>query len=191
MSKCSDELFELVDGIERRREQWRREMPEVDTKGMAIIGRARFITLNVRAPIEAIFARHGIDSGEADVLFTLLRSGAPYRLRPTELFKSLMITSGGLTFRVNRLVKRDLVRRIDDMGDRRSLMVELTAAGVECARAAFREDMALEADMLSTLTTDEQRQLAMLLRKLIVSFEPSSERECGSIADWSTATSEA
>ncbi|MPR06813.1 MarR family winged helix-turn-helix transcriptional regulator [Microvirga tunisiensis] len=154
------------DGIDERRAQWAAELPEVDTRGMAILGRARWITLTARPPTEAIFKTHGLDSGEADVLFSLLRSGPPYRLRPTELFRSLMISSGGLTDRLNRLTKAGLIRRASAEGDGRSLPVELTEEGIARAREAFREDMAIEAAMLDGLTEDEQVRLADLLRKL-------------------------
>ena len=77
---------------------------------MAIFGRARWITLKVRPPIEAVFAGAEFDTGEFDVLATLLRSGPPYRLRPTELYRSLMISSGGLTDRLDRLQKAGLIR---------------------------------------------------------------------------------
>lgn len=154
------------DGVDERRAQWAAEIPEVDTRGMAILGRARWITLTARPPIEALFKAHGLDSGEADVLFSLLRSGPPYRLRPTELFRSLMISSGGLTDRLNRLTKAGLIRRASAEGDGRSLPVELTEEGIARAREAFREDMAIEAAMLEGLTEDEQVRLADLLRKL-------------------------
>ncbi|HWT99257.1 MAG TPA: hypothetical protein VN229_16625, partial [Terriglobales bacterium] len=91
------------DQVDAFRGAWARELPDVDTEGMAIIGRARRLTLKLREGIEAIFAVYGIDAGEFDVLGTLLRSGAPYRLRPTELFRSLMVSSGGLTNRLARL----------------------------------------------------------------------------------------
>lgn len=158
------------DGIDERRDQWKAELPDVDTRGMAILGRARRITLAARPPIEAIFKAHGLDSGEADVLFTLLRSGPPYRLRPTELFRSLMISSGGLTDRLNRLAKAGLIRRPATEGDGRSLPVELTDEGIRRAKAAFQEDMAIEAAMLSGLTEEEQSELARLLRKLALTM---------------------
>src|SRR3954462_259051 len=129
------------DGIDERRAQWAQELPMVDTIGMAILGRARWITLNARPAIEAVFTRAGLDTGEFDVLTTLLRSGAPYRLRPTELFRSLMISSGGLTDRLERLEKAGLVMRRPSDTDARSLLVELTKNGRKTAEAAFREDM--------------------------------------------------
>lgn len=159
------------DHIETRRRQWAREMPDLDTTGMAVLGRARVITLNVRPAIEKVFARYGLDTGECDVLFTLLRSGKPYRLRPTELFNSLMITSGGLTGRLTRLEKAGLIERIPDASDGRSMPVGLTPAGVKTARAAFIEDMKVEAGLLQGLSRKERDTLAALLRKLARSIE--------------------
>lgn len=161
----------LRDGIDERRAQWAAELPDVDTRGMAILGRARWITLAARPRIEAVFKVYGLDSGEADVLFTLLRSGPPYRLRPTELFRSLLISSGGMTDRLNRLAKAGLIRRVTVGEDGRSLPVELTDEGLRRAAEAFREDMAVEAEMLEELTEEEQIRLAELLRKLVLSLE--------------------
>lgn len=165
----------ILDHIEERRQQWTQELPDVDTQGMAILGRARWITLRVRPPIEAVFAAHGLDTGEFDVLATLLRSGAPYRLRPTELFKSLMISSGGLTDRLIRLEKAGLISRPSSGSDGRSLPVQLTKLGRQRAEAAFREDMNVEAKLLSGLTDDERAVLARLLAKLAASL-PETEK---------------
>ncbi|AWC24795.1 transcriptional repressor MprA [Aminobacter sp. MSH1] len=167
----------LQDGIDIRRAQWAAELPGLDTRGMAILGRARWITLAARPKIEAIFASYGLDTGEADVLFTLLRSGPPYRLRPTELYRSMMISSGGVTNRIVKLVKAGLVRQVSSDGDGRSLPVELTEDGLARAREAFEADMAVEALMLESLSEDEQAQLAKLLRKLALSLGSSPSME--------------
>lgn len=159
------------DPIELRRRQWAREMPDLDTTGMAILGRARAITLGVRPIIERVFEKHDLDTGDFDVLSTLLRAGAPYRLRPTELFRWLMITSGGLTARLARLEKRGLVERVPDPADRRSLLVTLTQTGIEKARAAIFEDMRIEASLLDGLTEAERHTLADLLLKLALSLD--------------------
>jgi DNA-binding MarR family transcriptional regulator len=159
------------DGIEARRQQWARELPDLDTIGMAILGRMRWLTLASRPRIEAVFAGHGLDTGEFDVLGTLLRSGPPYRLRPTELFRSLMISSGGLTDRLARLAEAGLVVRTPSEHDARSLLVELTEEGRRRAEAAFREDMATEARLVAGLDQAEQAALAKLLCKLVLQFE--------------------
>lgn len=164
-----------VDRVELRRKQWAQELPDVDTSGMAILGRMRVATTIARGPIEGIFARHGLDAGEFDVLSTLLRSGTPYRLRPTELYKSLMISSGGLTNRLGRLEKSGLIKRNACKVDARSTMVELTPKGRKLAEQAFREDMEVEARLLDGLAPAERDQLAALLAQLLNVLED----QCG------------
>ncbi|PKM18797.1 MAG: MarR family transcriptional regulator [Gammaproteobacteria bacterium HGW-Gammaproteobacteria-15] len=154
------------DHVEARQRQWAQELPTVDTRGMAVLGRARWISMQVRPPIEAVFSKHGIDSGEFDVLSTLLRAGPPYQLRPTELFQSLMITSGGLTNRLTKLEKSGLIDRPANRDDARSLLVRLTESGRQTAQAAFIEDMQVEAALLDGLNSAEFAQLAALLKKL-------------------------
>lgn len=180
MSRHVEQMQDRVDEI---RAQWAKELPDLRTDGVAIIGRARRITLSLRPRIEKIFKAHGLDAGEFDVLASLRRSGTPYRLRPTELYESLMISSGGLTDRLARLEKRGLVRRIPSPDDRRSLLVQLTPKGVAAVEAALREDMALENDVVSVLTKAEQQQLAQLLRKLAHGIDRNqrAEQEAGGV----------
>ena len=151
--------------------QWKREMPEIGLEGSRILGRARRITLVSRETIEAVFARHRLDAGEFDVLATLRRSGEPFALRPTELYRAMMISSGGLTDRLNRLEAKGLVRRRESDEDKRSLMVELTAKGRSTIEAAFREDMAAENELVAGLTAPERNELARLLEKLALHME--------------------
>lgn len=167
---------EPADEVDHRRAQWAVELPDTDTRGMAVWGRMRRLTLAVRPRIEAIFSRHGIDSGEFDVIGTLLRSGQPHVLRPTELYRWLMITSGGLTARLGRLEKAGLVARDRDPADSRSSLVRLTEKGKAVAQKAFREDMALEAELLSTLSKEDFDQLETLLRKLSLAIEATEGR---------------
>jgi DNA-binding MarR family transcriptional regulator len=159
------------DRIDEMRAQWAEMLPDVDTQGMEVLGRARRIVLQSRPAIEAVFARHGLDAGEFDVLATLLRSGSPHALRPTELYRSLMISSGGLTDRLNRLQKAGLISRPPSPEDRRSLLVQLTPEGRTKVEAAFREDMALEARLLAPLAEADRRALAELLRKLALAMQ--------------------
>jgi len=162
----SRHIDEAADRIDARMAQWACELPDVDTTGMAILGRMRWITLSARPVIERIFEEENLDTGEFDVLATLLRSGAPYRLRPTELHRSLMISSGGLTDRLRRLTQAGLVSRPVAQEDGRSLLVELTREGRAKAERVFRKDMEVEMRMLSMLDAEERNRLADLLRKL-------------------------
>jgi DNA-binding MarR family transcriptional regulator len=143
-----------------------KESPGIDTDGMAIFGRIYRIATRISPHMEALFARYGLERGEFDVLATLQRNGPPYRLSPTALYRSLMISSGGLTPRLKRLEAAGLVIRIPAPDDGRSLIVELTDHGQVLTRAAFEEDMQLEASWLAALSAQERSFLAGLLRKL-------------------------
>lgn len=83
-----------------------------------------------------------------------------------------MVSSGGMTHRLNKLAQAGLITRCAMEEDGRSLLVELTASGRQKAEAAFREDMALEAKLLGGLSDEEQAQLADLLRRLAASLVP-------------------
>lgn len=154
------------DHVDRLRGQWARELPDLDTMPMTVLGRIYRVSNLVRPGIEATFAGFGLDRGEFDVIATLRRSGPPYRLTPTELYTSLMISSGGLTHRLGRLEKAGLIERLPSPDDGRSMIVGLTQAGRARAEAAFRADMAGEADLLAGMDPARREALAALLREL-------------------------
>ena len=162
------------DHVDRLRRQWSKELPDLDTEPMAILGRALRLTNMIRPSIEATFSGYGLDRGEFDVIATLRRSGPPYRLTPTEMYSLLMISSGGLTHRLVRLEKAGLIRREPSPDDGRSMLVALTDVGIALAEKAFRKDMASEAKFLEPLSAKEREMLAALLRKLIVEMEKGS-----------------
>ncbi|MGP4670124.1 MarR family winged helix-turn-helix transcriptional regulator [Agrobacterium pusense] len=159
------------DHVDRLRGQWARELPDIDTEPMAIFGRAKRLS-NLLAPsIEETFAGFGLDRGEFDVIATLRRSGPPYQLTPTEMYTTLMLSSGGLTHRLDRLEKAGLIGRRKSKLDGRSVVVCLMPAGIELAEKAFRKDMKSELSFLQGLTPDERDTLAALLRKLVLDIE--------------------
>ncbi len=163
----------IIDHVDRLRGQWARELPDLDTEPMAILGRAKRLSNLVAPSIEATFAAFGLDRGEFDVIATLRRSGPPYRLTPTELYTSLMLSSGGLTHRLDRLEKAGLIRREKTPRDGRSVHVVLTEEGVARAEEAFRADMANELKFLEPLDVQERQMLANLLSKLITGIDAS------------------
>ncbi|RYE35256.1 MAG: MarR family transcriptional regulator [Hyphomicrobiales bacterium] len=166
-----------MDHVERVRAQWARELPDLDTTPTAILGRAYRLSNLVRPSIEETFAAFGLDRGEFDVISTLRRSGPPYRLSPTVLYRSLMITSGGLTHRLGRLEKAGLIRREKSAEDGRSLLVVLTEPGFQRAEVALRADMANEAQFLASLEPARREALAELLKELLATLEGSNSPE--------------
>ncbi|UDF32764.1 UNVERIFIED_ORG: MarR family transcriptional regulator (plasmid) [Roseateles sp. XES5] len=167
----------LEDHVDRRRAQWARELPDLDTEPMAILGRAKRLSNLVAGSIEETFAAFGLDRGEFDVISTLRRAGPPYQLTPTEMYTSMMLSSGGLTHRLSRLEKTGLIRREKSNLDGRSVVVTLLPRGIELAEQAFRADMANELLILQPLNREERDLLSALLRKLLHSIESQSTPE--------------
>lgn len=144
--------------------QWAQQRPELDTRAMEIFGRIYRLSALMGERMEAVYAPFGISRGEFDVLAALRRAGAPYRLAPKDLARSLMITTGGMTGRLTRLTDAGLIHRVPHPSDKRCLYAELTDAGLETidqAVAAGADGQAFVADRLG----DEQaRALADQLR---------------------------
>ncbi len=167
--------METEDHVDRLRTLWAKELPDLDTTPMSILGRIYRLSNLVRPSIEATFAEFDLDRGEFDVIATIRRAGPPYRMTPTELYSLLLISSGGLTHRLDRLEKSGLIRRERSAQDKRSFEVALTDEGIERAEAAFREDMKRELVHLGGLEESERRALAALLRKLAGSLERTGD----------------
>ena len=103
-----------------------------------------------------------------DVLATLRRQGPPFRLRPTDLTEATMLTSSGTTKRLDKLENAGLIAREPDPQDRRGVLIALTDKGRATIDATTAAHLANERRLLAALTPDEQRQLADLLRKLLL-----------------------
>lgn len=153
-----------VDGIV---EQWRRERPGMRPEPMAVFGRIYRIARLVGDEQERTYARWSISRGEFDVLATLRRSGEPYTLAPKQLTASMMLTSGGMTGRLDRLERAGLVRRSPDPADRRALQVTLTPAGRQLVEEAAEAGLAVQRRLLDALSPEDQDRLADLLRTLL------------------------
>ena len=145
---------------------WSAAMPDVDTRGLSVLGRVRRIALRARAAVEPLLAAQGIDGGGYDVLATLRAEPPPHRLRPTEIYRALGISSGGLTARLNKLEVARMIRRPAASNDKRSVFVELSPKGRGLVEQAFRAEMALQAELMAGLAEKEQWVLATLLKKL-------------------------
>lgn len=156
-------------------EQWRRERPDIDPSAMATIGRLlQAAKLIERDNLNPVFARFGLQKGEFDVLASLLRSGAPYELTPTELYEALMLSSGAMTSRVDRIEQAGLVERRPDPDDRRGTRVRLLPAGRKLIDRVLVVHLENEEAILSGLTAAERNQLDKLLAKLIANLPKRS-----------------
>ncbi len=148
--------------------QWRKERPEIDPFPMALLGRLNEASLVImRDWLTPVMARFGLQPGEFDVLATLRRSGPPYALTPTALYETTMMSSGGMTARIDRLEKAGLVERRRHPTDRRGTLVALSAKGRALIDKAYEAHVANEVALLAALSKAEQKQLDGVLAKLI------------------------
>lgn len=159
------------DPVDRILQQWQRERPDLDVSPMGIIGRMTRLAKHLERAIQETFSDYGLNVGEFDVLATLRRSGQPYQLSPTELFNTLMVSSGTMTHRIDRLEQAQLVQRIPDPDDRRGTLILLTEKGRILIDAAVTAHVENEHKILSALEASEREALTPLLRKLLLSFE--------------------
>jgi DNA-binding MarR family transcriptional regulator len=138
---------------------------------MEVLGRISRIAAIVQRELDRAFARHGLVSGDFDVLATIRRAGPLYRLTPGELSRSTMVTTGGMTKRLDRLEALGLIRRAPDPSDRRGRLIALTPDGRELVDRAVETHIENEEGLLEGLSPAKRRQLASLLRDLLVSLE--------------------
>ena len=151
-------------------EQWRTERPDLDASPMGVFGRLLRLHKHAQQQLEVNFKRHGLTGGTFDLLATLRRNGEPFTLNPTQLQNEMMLTSGATTHRIDLLEKRGLIERLPDPDDRRGTLVRLTEAGKALVDEAVVTHVELEHELLSGLTEEQRRELAMLLGTLAEKF---------------------
>lgn len=153
------------DYVDRLLEQWKRERPALDVFPMGVIGRISRLSRILERRIEDVFAAHGLQGGRFDVLAALVRAGEPNILTPTDLYNSLLISSGAITNRIDRLEDDGLVRRSPHTSDRRSTQVGLTNSGRQRLDETLEDHLENEYKLIASLTAEECDQLAGLLRR--------------------------
>lgn len=162
---------EEMDGVDRIAAQWAVERPELDSSPMQVIGRIHRVADLLEAGLRPPFAEEGLGNGDFDVLASLRRAGAPFRLTPTELTATMMVTSGAVTKRVDRLEKAGLVRRSVAEHDARGRLIELTRRGVKVVDRLVVKHWANEDRLLAALDADQRDQLVGLLRLLLLDLD--------------------
>ena len=160
-----------ADHVDRILEQWARERPDLDVSPIGLIGRISRASRRLERVLARNYERFDLTHGSYDVLASLRRAGPPYRLSPTQLYSSLMLSSGAMTNRIDQLERAGLVTRLPDPTDRRGVMVELTPRGWELVDTAVEAHVAVEQHLVSVLTAEEKDCLSAALRKLLLSLE--------------------
>ena len=159
------------DSVDAILEQWRRERPDLEISPMGPIGRLKRCAALLQRKLDKKFSEFGMTNWEFDVLATLRRSGAPYCLAPTALFAALMITSGTMTHRLQRLEAAGWVERIPNRTDARSMLVQLTPAGLDLIDRAVEAHVENEREILTLIKPDALASLDERLAELLSTLE--------------------
>jgi DNA-binding MarR family transcriptional regulator len=156
-------------------DNWTGVRPRQQMEPYQVTARISRIGLHIARRQEDAFGRLGLNRGEVGVLSALRFAGPEQQLSPTRLFKGLMLSSAGITSRLDRLEDRGYVKRRRDPNDRRGVLVELTDAGRKVLDEAVSANSGKEKDLLTNLTRQEQKTLAGLLKKLLAGLEPTAD----------------
>lgn len=123
-----------VQPLEEVIHQWGEERPDLDPTPFMLVGAvmqlAQLFEMALRLLAQSEF---GIGASDMRILFALRRSGKPYELRSTDLFQSLLVSSGAITKQVDRLVEGGFVKRVLPKGSARRRVIGLTPKGVQAA----------------------------------------------------------
>jgi DNA-binding MarR family transcriptional regulator len=159
------------DHVDRLIAQWTRERPDLELAPMATIGRLGRLQALATRRIADVFATHGLQIGEFDVLAALRRNGEPFVMKPTDLANELMLSPAGMTNRVDRLEAAGWIERRNDPDDRRSSLVQLTDEGRAVVDRAVADHVANEARLLEPLSAAERTAFDRALRTLLRQFD--------------------
>ncbi|MDN5806109.1 MAG: MarR family transcriptional regulator [Brevibacterium sp.] len=160
-----------MDEVDRIVAAWRHERPDLDVSPMEVLSRVSRLARQLDLARKSSFSEYGIEGWAFDVLSALRRSGEPYQLSPSTLLQETLVTSGTMTNRIDRLVTAGWVERLPDPGDRRGVLVRLTADGRATVDSALADLLVKEREILGDLTPAGRRKLASLLRQLSTGFD--------------------
>jgi len=156
--------------------QWALARPDLDASPLGILNRAVRLATHIHKRDEQLLQASGLQPWAYEVLAALRRQGTPYQLTPTELRKATLLTSGGMTNRLDRLETAGWIERRPDPADGRGVYVRLTARGRKIVDRALELRLESAEVLLAPLSLADRRKLAGLLRQILL---PLSSRSPG------------
>lgn len=148
-------------------QEWKLQRPELPVEDAALIGLLTGAGLKLITIGEHALKPFDLITSEHDLLACLRRKGKPFAATPKQLLDEMLITSGALTSLANRLIKRGLVSRWNDINDRRSKQLALTSKGKQLIDEITTSRYQLCSKLIEKLTVVEKKQIKNLLVKLL------------------------
>ncbi|GAA2661506.1 MarR family winged helix-turn-helix transcriptional regulator [Streptomyces vastus] len=137
-----------------------------DSQTSQVFRSMELINSAVEARAHPIYQRHGIHRADYPILDSLSRHHPTHILAPTQLAQQLMISTGALTPRLDRLEASGLIRRLSVPRDRRRLHIQLTPAGRRCVGAVRRDLSSHLQEAVRGMGRIQLDELASLLKTL-------------------------
>lgn len=159
------------DEVDRIVAAWGAERPDLDTVPMQALSRVTRLARRLDLERRSAFERHDLEPWEFDVLSSLRRSGSPYALTPGVLMNELLVSSGTMTNRIDRLERKGLVARSPAPTDRRAVLVTLTPQGRQRVDEALTSLLECERRILAPIPPVDVESLGNLIRPLLLPFE--------------------
>ncbi|MDR2453036.1 MAG: MarR family winged helix-turn-helix transcriptional regulator [Bifidobacteriaceae bacterium] len=159
-------------------DSWRRLRPDLDVSPLEVFSRVTRLAKYLDHIRAAAFARHHLQGWEFDVLAELRRAGPPHELTPGQMSAQMLVSSGTMTNRIDRLQAARLVQRREDREDRRVTRVRLTRAGQARVDAAIADLVRREAELWAPLAPGGRSAAAAALAALLGPLEaaPPAQR---------------
>ena len=158
------------DSVALLMDQWARERPDLGARVPSIVARILRLASHFRKRADQ-WQPLGMSWEVAEIIIALRRSGPPFQMTPTALYKSMLLTSGAMTNRLDRVAAAGFIERFDDPDDRRSIVVRLTPEGVAIADEAISRYYVEMEKILDALSRTDADRLAELLALLLSSVE--------------------
>jgi len=140
-------------------------LPEVSERAQ-IITRIMRLARKYSRRLEPVLAPYKLNTAEFEVLSALRRKGEPFSMMPSQLFHALLISSGAMTNRVDRLEREGLVKRTHDLTDRRGVRVTLTRKGRNLIEKVMGPYVRSQEALLHEFGQQDLDQFNLLLGKL-------------------------
>jgi DNA-binding MarR family transcriptional regulator len=163
-----------TDTVDLVQQQWRRALPDLDTRALGVTHRITAIATSINRDAEAVFSPLGVTGATFDVLAALYAAGPDHQLSPSQLYKGRLVSSGGMTARLDLAEAAGLVARSRDQRDRRGVVVTLSDAGVRVVTAGVTALLDRERHLGAAVSVQAREAVTRLLAKLLRSGVESS-----------------
>jgi DNA-binding MarR family transcriptional regulator len=157
--------------VEQIVRQWREKAPGLDTSPLEVSARILRLARQFEDRRSDVLREHGLGLADFDVLATLRRAAGRSGMTPSQLIRSVMLTSGGITKGLDRLERAGLLERAPDARDRRSIRVVLTPEGRRVVDSVLPEILRAESSLLEGLSERDRQRFIRLLGALLATAE--------------------